>query len=446
MCPNLLTMLFAVAAGGGVPPAAPAASAEELVRRAGAVRRKAEDDLATARQRILTERKALAAELQQAYADLSAAAAQAESARESLRRLKAETAEAQRDSALVAHRVRSEVARAAASAGAKVGPSDPLEAAERAIWGAFRSRLARIEDDTKVSIRQEAIVARDGGEARVPVLRLGGYAAYACGGGRRTCGLLRSLPDGRKRVVGPYLNTEQAEALRAAAAGNLASLPVDVDGALQDRAPAEPKNIRAWLEAGGMFIIPIVIVGAVGLILVLERIGYLLLTKGPPSLVEQTLSRVGRRDLAGARQVLAASRTPTARVLRAGIDAQDLSPDQREGAMESALLAEAPRLERSLSLLAALAGVAPLLGLLGTVSGMIATFETISTAGTSNPRLLSGGISEALITTQLGLMVAIPLLLAHAWLRRWVERREALLEYNAIEVFGIDSGREGPVA
>jgi biopolymer transport protein ExbB len=114
--------------------------------------------------------------------------------------------------------------------------------------------------------------------------------------------------------------------------------------------------------------------------------------------------------------------------------------------MESALLAEAPHLERSLSLLAALAGVAPLLGLLGTVSGMIATFDTISTVGTGNPRLLSGGISEALITTQLGLMVAIPLLLAYAGLERWVQRREAMLEHQAIQVFGFQNGARAPAS
>ncbi|MBM4020017.1 MAG: MotA/TolQ/ExbB proton channel family protein [Planctomycetes bacterium] len=111
--------------------------------------------------------------------------------------------------------------------------------------------------------------------------------------------------------------------------------------------------------------------------------------------------------------------------------------------METALLAEAPKLERSLSLLAALAGVAPLLGLLGTVSGMIATFDTISAAGTGNPRLLSGGLSEALITTQSGLMVAIPLLLVHAWLRRWVERREVMIEHQAVQAFGLGEQDEG---
>ncbi|MGB2822938.1 MAG: MotA/TolQ/ExbB proton channel family protein, partial [Phycisphaerae bacterium] len=151
-----------------------------------------------------------------------------------------------------------------------------------------------------------------------------------------------------------------------------------------------------------------------------------------------------RRDPSAARAAVGTPRTPTARVLLAGVDAVSKSEQEREGAMESTLLAEAPKLERSLSLLGALAGVAPLLGLLGTVSGMIATFDTISVAGTGNPRLLSGGISEALITTQLGLMVAIPLLLAHAWLSRWVERREAMLEHNAIQVFGIHEEGEAP--
>jgi biopolymer transport protein ExbB len=105
--------------------------------------------------------------------------------------------------------------------------------------------------------------------------------------------------------------------------------------------------------------------------------------------------------------------------------------------MESALMKEAPHMERGLSLLAALAGVAPLLGLLGTVSGMVSTFNVISRTGTADPKLLSGGISEALITTELGLIGAVPLLLTYAALRSWVHRREAMLEYAAIRAFGI---------
>ena len=174
------------------------------------------------------------------------------------------------------------------------------------------------------------------------------------------------------------------------------------------------------------------------MLLVLERIAYLVLAKTPPSRVGEALARLEQGQVGSARELLANSRGPTARVLLAGVDSTGKAQDQRDAAVESALLAEAPRLERSLSLLAALAGVAPLLGLLGTVSGMITTFDTISAAGTGNPRLLSGGISEALITTQLGLMVAIPLLLAHAGLRRWAERREAMLEHDAIRAFGVE--------
>ncbi|MEQ8979702.1 MAG: MotA/TolQ/ExbB proton channel family protein, partial [Deltaproteobacteria bacterium] len=82
--------------------------------------------------------------------------------------------------------------------------------------------------------------------------------------------------------------------------------------------------------------------------------------------------------------------------------------------------------------------VAPLLGLLGTVTGMITTFEVITVFGTGNPRLLSGGISVALITTQLGLMVAIPLVLGHAFVSRAVERRQALLEEARSALLGED--------
>ena len=73
-----------------------------------------------------------------------------------------------------------------------------------------------------------------------------------------------------------------------------------------------------------------------------------------------------------------------------------------------------PALEKNLSLLKLLAGVSPLLGLLGTVTGMILTFQAITLFGTGDPKLMAGGISQALMTTVLGLTVAIPILLLHA--------------------------------
>ena len=76
-------------------------------------------------------------------------------------------------------------------------------------------------------------------------------------------------------------------------------------------------------------------------------------------------------------------------------------------------------LERFSTVILVVAAVAPLLGLLGTVTGMIATFAVITEHGTGDPRMLSGGISEALITTQLGLIVAIPALLLGNMLNGW---------------------------
>jgi len=439
----IAVLLCQVSAAGAPADAAPSISGQELLKRAKAARAQAESDLARARRDRLAKRKALTGKLQQAYADLDAAKTKALTARQTVDRLRAEARDADNRSAGLARRIENTIAHAAASARVTVKSSDTAEAIERALWEGFRSRLAGIDRDAEIRHADETVVDRRGNEATVPVIRLGGYAAYACGRSREACGLLRVLGDGRQVITGPYLDETQAGALAAAAAGRIAHLPIDVDGAMAERAAAEPAGIRTWLDAGGLFIIPIVIVGALGIVLVLERIVYLAISKSPPSLTPCVLKFLERRDTAGARELLAESRKPQARVLLAGIETIGESPDRREAAMESALLAEAPRLERSLSLLGALAGVAPLLGLLGTVSGMIATFDTISTAGTGNPRLLSGGISEALITTQLGLMVAIPLLLAHAWLRRWVERREAALEYSAIQIAGATKAPKG---
>ncbi|MDI6795483.1 MAG: MotA/TolQ/ExbB proton channel family protein, partial [Desulfatibacillaceae bacterium] len=103
-----------------------------------------------------------------------------------------------------------------------------------------------------------------------------------------------------------------------------------------------------------------------------------------------------------------------------------------ENVLAEAILREIPRLERFLPTLGMLAAIAPLLGLLGTVTGMINTFEVITFAGTGDPRLMSGGISEALVTTMLGLSVAIPVTVAHVLLSRMVERIAIQMEEKSM--------------
>ena len=85
-------------------------------------------------------------------------------------------------------------------------------------------------------------------------------------------------------------------------------------------------------------------------------------------------------------------------------------------------------------MLAVLGAVAPLLGLLGTITGMIETFRVITVHGAGDPRLMSGGISEALVTTEIGLGVAIPVLLVHTWLKRRADHVIGDMEEQAMHL------------
>ena len=100
--------------------------------------------------------------------------------------------------------------------------------------------------------------------------------------------------------------------------------------------------------------------------------------------------------------------------------------------MHERALAVLPLLDRHLGLLAVLGGVAPLLGLLGTVTGMIHTFQLVTVFGSGDAKLLSGGISEALVTTEAGLIIAVPVLLVHAFLSRRVRTLVAALEQTVV--------------
>ena len=123
-----------------------------------------------------------------------------------------------------------------------------------------------------------------------------------------------------------------------------------------------------------------------------------------------------------------------ARVLAATLAARDLPRDERADRVDEHILREMGVIDRFGSMIVVIAAVAPLLGLLGTVTGMIATFDAITEFGTGDPKLLSGGISEALITTELGLCVAIPTLLLGNLLAGFGDRLKRRLEEGALQV------------
>ena len=106
---------------------------------------------------------------------------------------------------------------------------------------------------------------------------------------------------------------------------------------------------------------------------------------------------------------------PLGRIMMAYDGVKDRDEEIIELKLDEAILRESPKLERWLNFLKLGAGIAPLLGLLGTVTGMIKTFQAMMIYGAGDPQLMAGGISEALVTTMLGLIAAIPLLILHSF-------------------------------
>jgi biopolymer transport protein ExbB len=107
---------------------------------------------------------------------------------------------------------------------------------------------------------------------------------------------------------------------------------------------------------------------------------------------------------------------PLGRIMKVYLDNPEVDTDTLGLKLDEAILKEMPPLRRGLGVLSLLAAIAPLLGLLGTVTGMIDTFQSITLFGTGDPRVMSGGISQALVTTVMGLVAAIPLLFLHSFL------------------------------
>ena len=181
---------------------------------------------------------------------------------------------------------------------------------------------------------------------------------------------------------------------------------------------------------GGWVMWALMVLSLASLAVTLERLWVLHRARNPAADLVTTL-----------RRTLGAAGSPTAtlealqrsggcarRVLAAGLRRFERSPAQIEAVMEREAQAEMRRLRRGLGVLASTSVTAPLLGFLGTVTGMIASFGAIADFGTSHPELVAQGIQEALITTAAGLLVAVPVHLAHSLLSSWVSRLASEVE------------------
>jgi biopolymer transport protein ExbB len=136
------------------------------------------------------------------------------------------------------------------------------------------------------------------------------------------------------------------------------------------------------------------------------------------------------------------ARGPLANVLKAGllrysqaqIEERQITKDEIQEAIQEAGILEIPELERNLPVLAVTAVIAPLFGLLGTVTGMITCFNVIALEGSGDPQLLAAGVSQALLTTAVGLSLAIPALIVYNIFDNWVNRYVLEIERVSTEV------------
>ena len=128
-----------------------------------------------------------------------------------------------------------------------------------------------------------------------------------------------------------------------------------------------------------------------------------------------SLYMIGTAVRKQANQDAADSSNPLGRVLKVGKDNFDKDIDTLELKLAEAIMAERPAIEQGIGFIKIISVIAPLAGLLGTVTGMIVTFQMITLYGTGDPKLMAGGISQALVTTVLGLLVAIPTTLLHSF-------------------------------
>ena len=182
-------------------------------------------------------------------------------------------------------------------------------------------------------------------------------------------------------------------------------------------------DLKQFFKNGGILMYPIVTLFALGLLIFLVKFIWLMVASFGGLSTRRALKALATGDVEKARAQSAKSHGKVGKVLRTVLSKPYPGRESAEKALEELFSAEVPKIESGLTWVSVFASTAPLLGLLGTVMGMIELFDVITMHGTSDPKLLAGGISVALVTTEAGLIVAIPLQLLHTFL---VNRCDAL--------------------
>jgi biopolymer transport protein ExbB len=285
----------------------------------------------------------------------------------------------------------------------------------RQLWSAMVTEIA---ESGKV-VRFTAPVETANGDMRdLDVVRVGVFNAVSDGhfldwdAGKSRKNLIELARQPSTRFV------SMASKLQEAGSGEAVPMAIDFTRGQILRAVVQSKTpVERVKEDGGPVGYVIIGIGMFGLLLCLWKAFVLYSTGG-------RISRQMKSDSAD-------RSNPLGRVLAVYADNPETDIETLELKLDEAILRETAPIETGLSFIKVLYVVAPLLGLLGTVVGMIATFQMITLFGTGDPRMMAGGISTALVTTVLGLVVAIPLTLLHSFLQGKARALIQVLEEQA---------------
>jgi biopolymer transport protein ExbB len=187
-------------------------------------------------------------------------------------------------------------------------------------------------------------------------------------------------------------------------------------------------SMRERIDFGGSIGYAIILLGSLTFIFGVVRLGYVVSVSRKVS--AQKNSSAPNED------------NPLGRVLKIYADNPSLDTETLELKLEEQVLKESAKIESFLWLIKVVSAVAPLMGLLGTVTGMINTFQIITLFGTGDPKMMASGISEALVTTMLGLLTAIPLVLMHAVIYSMARGVTTVLEEQSTGIIAKQSEAE----
>jgi len=224
-------------------------------------------------------------------------------------------------------------------------------------------------------------------------------------------------------TVMPF-GTPEDTARAAELVGSLAGrFPLDPSLGNARKVEETQETLVEHIQAGGAVMVPIFVLAGLALLVVLYKWGTMaFVPRARAEAVKTLFAAVARGDQAGAVAAAQAIKGPTGEMLQTGSAHLSEPRELIEELMYEKMMAARLKLNGMLPFVAISASSAPLLGLLGTVTGIMQTFKLITVFGTGDVKTLSSGISEALITTEYGLIVAIPSLLLHAFLSRKAKR------------------------